>query len=219
MIKIVIADDHTLFLDSLKVMLSTEEEISVIGTANDGKQLLELIQNMAPDIVLMDISMPHMNGIDATEIIRKEYPDIKVVALSMFQQKDYIVKMVNLDVHGYILKDEKADNFVKAIQKIYNGGQFFSKGVLDTAAREEGKEQTPQELPKLSKREREVLLHLAQGDPSAVVADRLGITVNTVKTIRRNIRKKLGINNDQRINLIAYAIKIGLINPNDASDT
>ncbi len=219
MIKIVIADDHTLFLDSLKVMLSTKEEISVIGTANDGKQLLELIQNTTPDIVLMDISMPHMNGIEATKIIRREYPNIKVVALSMFQQKNYIVQMVNLDVHGYILKDEKAENFVKAIQKIYNGGQFFSKGVLDTASKEEGKEQTPRELPKLSKREREVLLHLTKGDSSEKVAEQLGITINTIKTFRRNIRKKLGINNDQNINLIAYAIKIGLIDPNDTPDT
>ncbi|MCK5515546.1 MAG: response regulator transcription factor [Desulfobulbaceae bacterium] len=215
-ITVILADDHTLVRKGLKELLDKIPDISVLGEAEDGITAVKLARDLAPDIVLIDIGMPKLNGIDATKSIVKSNPDVAVIALSMHGERSYVCGAIEAGARGYLLKDSLVDELNMAIQTVYNGefylspkiAHFVVSGFLGkTASDGHG----PASL--LTTREREVLQQLAEGGKNAEIGARLNISIKTVESHRRNIMRKLGIN--RQVELIKYALREGLV-PLDA---
>lgn len=210
--KIVLADDHTLFRNGLRTLLSGVTGIDVIGEASDGIELLELLGKTMPDIVLLDIEMPRMNGIVAAEEALKRWPDLKIITLSMYGDEDYYFKMVSLGVKGFILKNSEIKDVVAAIEAVAEGGSFFSQELLFNLV--SNLKSTPSSVPEdnpelLSQRESEILLHICRGESNNEIADALFISKRTVDKHRSNILAKTGCKNTA--NLVVYAIKHHLV--------
>lgn len=210
--KIVLVDDHTLFRNGLRTLLSGVAGIDVIGEASDGVELLELLEKKMPDIVLLDIEMPRMNGIVAAEEALKRWPDLKIITLSMYGDEDYYFKMVSLGVKGFILKNSEIKDVVAAIEAVAEGGSFFSQELLFNLV--SNLKSTPSSVPEdspeqLSQRESEILLHICRGESNNEITDALFISKRTVDKHRSNILAKTGCKNTA--NLVVYAIKHHLV--------
>ncbi len=210
--KIILADDHTLFRNGLCTLLSGVTGIDVIGEASDGIELLELLEKTLPDIVLLDIEMPRMNGIVAAEEALKRWPELKIITLSMYGDEDYYFKMVSLGVKGFILKNSEIKDVVAAIEAVAEGGSFFSQELLFNLV--SNLKSTPSSVPEdnpeqLSQRESEILLHICRGESNNEIADALFISKRTVDKHRSNILAKTGCKNTA--NLVVYAIKHHLV--------
>ena len=210
--KIVLADDHTLFRNGLKTLLSGIRNFEVTGEASDGCELLELLGRETPDVVLLDIEMPKMNGIVAAEEALKRWPDLRIITLSMYGDEDYYFKMVSLGVKGFILKNSEIKDVVAAIETVVDGGSFFSKELLFNLV--SNLKSTPSSVPEdspeqLSQRESEILLHICRGESNNEIADALFISKRTVDKHRSNILAKTGCRNTA--NLVVYAIKHNLV--------
>jgi len=212
-IKVLLVDDHPLVLDGISARLEGEERLQVVGMANDGKQALERAAKLNPDVVLMDISMPVMNGFEATEQFRQEMPEIRVLILSMHDDREYIVKLIQCGAAGYVLKDVSSNALISAIETVHLGGTYFSSGASQTLFSQLDPEQSPiqteQESEALTSREKEVLKLLAEGRSNKEVARTLDISVRTVETHRLNMKQKLGINT--AAGLARYAIEHNLV--------
>ncbi|MDP2698854.1 response regulator transcription factor [Thalassospira sp.] len=204
-IRILLCDDHALVMDGVRSRLESYDHVSIVGEAGNGQEALTQARDLRPDIVLMDISMPVMNGIEATEKFRETLPEIKVVILSMHENPEYLRTARQAGARGFILKDVSSNDMVRAIEAIASGGEVYSPGLetmSDTRA-------TPDDNMPLTSRERTVLRLLAQGASNKHVARELDISVRTVETHRRNIKRKLGI--DSSAGLVRYAIEKGLV--------
>ena len=186
MINLVIAEDHQSLIDGLKIFFEYENDINVIGEANDGERLLEIVRAKKPDVVLTDIRMPKMDGIAATRIIKQEFPACKVIAFSMFEQDEAMVQMQSAGASGYILKNASLKVVVSAIRAVYNGETFFDESLNATFANSENEVH-------LSKREEEIVRLISQGKTSLEIAELLFIGKTTVDTHRKNILKKLNL--------------------------
>jgi len=164
---IIIVDDHKIFRDGLIMLLNNFDFVSLIGQAANGEEFLELIENKAPNIVLMDINMPKMNGIEATKQALRKYPDIKVIALTSFADDDYIEQMIAAGVEGYMLKRSDIDDFEKAIKKVADGGSYFSPEIIKVISRNlhKDKERKSGErmLSNFTSREKEILNLICKG--------------------------------------------------------
>lgn len=209
-IKITIVDDHALFRNGLKILLNTSKDLEVIGEAGNGKEFLDLLDNELPDIVLMDISMPVMDGIEASKKATELFPDIKIIALSMFGEEDYYYKMIDAGVKGFLLKNSEITEVTEAITQVYKGNSFFSQELLYSVIKNfKAQKEVQEETANLSKRELQVLEEICKGLSNQEIADELFISKRTVDKHRANLLSKT--NSKNTANLIMYAIKNKLV--------
>jgi two-component system response regulator NreC len=198
MINLVIAEDHQSLIDGLKIFFEYESDINVIGEANDGEKLLEIVRAKKPDVVLTDIRMPKMDGIAATRILKKEFPLCKVIAFSMFEQDEAMVQMQAAGASGYILKNASLKVVLSAIRAVANGETFFDDAIANLT-------HTPENEVHLSRREEEILRLVGEGKTSHEIADLLFIGKTTVDTHRKNILKKLNLQG--KTELLRYSME------------
>lgn len=203
-IKVLLIDNHLLVLDGLKAVLESFDHIEVAGTAGLAQTGLDIGREARPHVVLMDINMPKLNGIDAIELFRKELPEARIVMLSMHDSREYISSSVMRGAAGYILKDVSSDEIVSAIETVAGGGTYFSSGVVDVLMeRENGSD-----MHSLTPRERDILGLIGSGRSNKEMAEALGITPATAETHRKNLKRKLGI--ATTAGLIRYALDHGI---------
>jgi two-component system, NarL family, nitrate/nitrite response regulator NarL len=204
-IKVLLVDNHPLVLDGLRALLETYPHIAVVGVARLAREGLEIAKFTRPAVVLMDINMPQINGIEAIELFKEQLPDTRILMLSMHDSREYISTSVMHGASGYILKDVSTDEIVSAIEAVAGGQTYFSSGVADVLLERRTAENT---LP-LTTREHDVLLLIAAGNSNRDIALALGISATTVETHRKNIKKKLNISSTA--GLTRYAIENGLM--------
>lgn len=202
MIRLAIAEDHQSLIDGIRLLLEYEEDISIIGTANDGEELLHIVRLKQPHVVLTDIRMPKIDGITATKIIKKEFPHIKVLAFTMFEQTDAIEQMMNAGASGYILKNSSLQEVLNAIKVVSKGEIYFGKNVNVNSI---NKESSNKKKGKLTKRQIEILALVAQGKTSRQIAEQLFIGVQTVDTHRKNMIRILSLHGKGE--LLRYALE------------
>jgi two-component system, NarL family, nitrate/nitrite response regulator NarL len=205
MIKVLIADDHQMFVDGLKSLLEESTEINVVGEARNGKEVLEICNEKEVDIVIMDINMPVMDGIQTTKELLKKKPSIKILGLSMFNDRDYIADMLKAGALGYILKNTGKENLLNAIRTLQSGASYLGEEVSKTLLNSFIKNgQVAQLIEKLSDREKEVLEYIATGLTTQEIAEKLFISKNTVETHRKNLLYKLKARNTAELVNNAY---------------
>ena len=207
--RILLADDHALFLSGLSGLLARRPECEVVGTAANGAECLELIRTVPHDVVLIDIDMPVMDGIEATERALAEHPDEKIITLSMHAEETFYFRMVEAGAKGFILKSADLDEVVAAIHVVCEGGSFFSQELLQhlVGSLKTSRHDQPEEL--LSDREKEILLLICKGLSNQEIGDRLFISKRTVDKHRANILEKTGCKNTA--NLVVWAIKNSVV--------
>ena len=199
MITVAIAEDHQALIDGIQSYLEYEDDITIVGHANDGQQLLEMIGNRPPDIVLCDIRMPKIDGITATKIIQKDFPYTKVIAFTMFDQEEAVRQMLDAGAAGYILKNSSLEVVKKAIRAVAVGKTFYDQNIhLPTSEKTTSKNV-------LSKREKEILSLISRGKTSHEIANQLFIGKSTVDTHRKNMIRKLGLSGAGE--LLRYALE------------
>lgn len=212
-IRIVIADDHTIVRSGVISLLSLNPDFEVVGEAENGREAIELVRSQQPDVVLMDIGMPVLNGLEATRRIKKEFPHVKVLVLSGYDNDEYILQMIQSGANGYILKNSFLDDLYSAIRSVNEGMAFFSpsvsKIIVESYVHQPGEGETSKPKRLLTPREREILQLIAEGHLHHQIAERLNISVRTVDTHRQNIMKKLDIHDTA--GLVTYAIKNGIV--------
>ncbi|GGB73749.1 oxygen regulatory protein NreC [Flavobacterium suaedae] len=185
MISIVIAEDHQSLIDGIKVFLEYEEDITVVGEANDGKKLLDIVIKKKPDVVITDIRMPKMDGITATKLIKKELPDCHVIAFTMYDQDEAITQMQEAGASGYIMKNSPLKTVLSVVRRVVSGEKVFDTPIQPQKAENKS-------IP-LSKREMEIVKLVGEGKTSQEIAELLFIEKSTVDTHRKNILKKLNL--------------------------
>ncbi len=210
MISVIIVDDHKLVIEGIELMLSNSEGIQIVGTAANGLEALELIHEMSPDIILLDLNMPVMNGLELSKKIHSQKLKSKVIILSMMDELKLIQKLVQQGADGYLLKNSGKDEIVEAIRKVYKGEKHFDKKVLIQLMANTPTTKTRQSLiPKISKRENEILKLILDELTSNEIAHKLFISLGTVETHRRNLINKLGVRNTA--GLVKKSIEFGLV--------
>ena len=212
-IKVVIADDHTILRQGIKSLLDIQEGIEVMGEAKDGREAIKTIEELLPDVILMDIAMPGLNGLEATRRIKKKFPKVKVVVLTMHANEEYIFQILNAGADGYLVKETAFQDLISAINAVHKGEAFMSpsiskKVMTDYIQRAQGEEKVG--FDTLTTREREILQLVAEGNSNKKIAEALFISPKTVETHRAHIMDKLNIHD--RAGLIKYAIRKGMIN-------
>ncbi len=209
-IRIMLVDDHKILREALKGVLEREHDIALVGEASDGAEALELAKELRPDIVLMDIGLPGIGGIEATRTLRADQPEIKIIALSTFSDRRIVLQMLDAGASGYVVKSAGRDELLRAIRAVAHGRTYLcpdSSAVLVESVRgKQAAEQPPRE--QIGKREREVLQLLADGHTSPQIGERLHIATSTVDVHRRNIMRKLELHSIAE--LTKYAIRNGL---------
>lgn len=209
-IKVFLVDDHKLFLNGLKLLLSSMPGFTVVGEASDGREFLEVYKAAHPDVVLMDIAMPEMDGIQASRIALENDPNLKIVTLSMYGDQEYYTRMLECGVRGFLLKDSDIQEVKMAIQSVADGGNYFSHELLrNLILAKKDKEVETYDEEHLSEREMEVLIEICQGLSNNEIADKLFISKRTVEKHRANILLKSGCKNTA--SLVVYAIKNHLV--------
>ncbi|WP_396144113.1 response regulator [Flavobacterium sp.] len=198
MITLVIAEDHQALIDGIRSFLEYEEDITVLGEANDGEMLIDLVRKKQPQIVLTDIRMPKCDGICATKTIKKEFPNTKIIAFSMFDQAEAIHQMKDAGASGYIMKNSSLKKVLEAIRIVAKNGDYFDDSITTT-------DLTSKEEIVLSTREKEILRLIGEGKTSQEIADILFIGKSTVDTHRKNILKKMNIQG--KTDLIRFAVE------------
>lgn len=201
MIRLAIAEDHQSFIDGIKLLLENEEDILVVGTANDGEELIDIVRLKQPNVVITDIRMPKLDGINATQQIKKEFPNIKVLGFSMFDQQSAIKQMLNAGASGYLLKNSPLDEVLKAIRSVYGGNTYFDADIEIEIENDANK--STKGL--LTKRQVEILSLVAQGKTSREIANELFIGLHTVDTHRKNMIRILGLQGKGE--LMRYALE------------
>ena len=210
-IKVLVADDHQIMREGLRAMLEKEHDIVVLGEAEDGRMIERMARELAPDVIIMDVAMPDLNGIEATRQIVAELPGVKIIALSMHDDRRFVLNMLKAGAAGYMLKDSAFTDLAKAIRVVMSGKTYLSHEVTDIVVKDYVSSSQPAESSAfhlLSPREREVLQLLAEGKTSAQIGENLHISVKTVETHRQQIMIKLKIRSVAE--LTKYAIREGL---------
>jgi two-component system response regulator NreC len=213
-IRILLVDDHAVVRAGLRMLLGADPELQIVGEAENGAQALRLVDEVAPDVVLMDISMPDMNGIEATRKIKELAPNVTVLALTMHEDDQYFFEMLAAGASGYVPKRAAPNDLISAIHAVHNGGVFLFPSVArvlvqDYVQRAARAGAAGHSFDVLTEREREVLSLIAQGLSNQEIADQLVISAKTVNRHRENIMAKLNLHS--RVELVRYAIEKGLI--------
>lgn len=211
LIRVLIADDHTIVRSGVRLLLEAEADMEVVGEALDGREALDLAESLQPDVVLMDITMPEMDGLEATREIKTRFPQINVLVLTMHRSDEYFFEMLKAGASGYILKGAKTSELINAVRVVQQGEVFLYPTMTQKLVNGYLKlsEWDKEAGPSLSPREKEILSLLAEGYSNKEIADLLVISPSTVHSHRSNVMDKLGLNN--RRELIQYARKRGLI--------
>ena len=210
-VRLILADDHKIMREGLRALLAKQKEIEVIAEADSGRGVIELCSQLHPDVVVIDISMPDLNGIDAARQITRQAPDIKVIALSMHSDKKYVKEMLAAGASGYLLKDAAFEELGMAIATVLKNKTYLSPQITDTVVKDYVNEHVPKDSivsTALSAREREVLQLIAEGKSTRDIAAKLFVSVKTIETHRKQIMDKLGFNSIAE--LTKYAIREGL---------
>ncbi len=214
-IRVVIADDHAVVREGIKMILGREPDIEIVGEAGNGREALDLVAKTRPHVVVMDISMPEMGGVEATRRVKEAYPKVNVLALTMHEDESYVFQLLKAGASGYVLKRGAAQDLVQAIRSAARGEAFLypsvARSVLaDYLKRVEAGEERHR-FDGLTEREREILALIAEGLSNQEIAQKLYISIKTVQTHRTHIMEKLDLHN--RAQLVRYAIRKGLIEP------
>ena len=209
-IRLLIVDDHPVVRRGIAACLNHKENIEIIGEAADGRDAVRKARELLPDIVLMDINMPQMNGLAVTEWLRREMPKVNVLILSMHSNTEYVLRIIQSGARGYVLKDAPTDELIRAIETVQGGEAYFSSDVARVALTQfvRGRNDGPA-VSQLTNREREVLTQIAEGLSNKEIACQLGVGVRTVETHRERIMRKLDIHNVA--GLTRFAISKGLV--------
>jgi two-component system response regulator NreC len=214
-IRIMIADDHTIVRQGLARLLNDQPDLKVVGQAVNGRQAVDKTLELKPDIVIMDIAMPQMSGIEAAKRIRKKLPKAKVLILSMYSHEHYIHDLFETGVSGYLLKDSSGRDIIQAIHAAMNDETFLSpsisKVLVDTYRSPRKSSSRADRYKQLSNREREVFQLIAEGHLTRQIADLLCVSISTVKSHRAKIMEKLDV--DTPVKLVHFAIQLGLVDP------
>ncbi len=211
--RIVIAEDHTILREGLRALLSSDPDFDVVGEAEDGREAIHVVESLTPDLVLMDLSLPRMNGMDAIREIKRRCPKTRVLALTVHRTEEYILATLRAGADGYVLKDATHTELVMGIKSVLTGKPYLSPGVSDKViqgyleGRKTLRSHTPWET--LTQREREILKLIAEGYKNREIADYLYISVKTVEKHRANLMKKLDLHNTPA--LTAFAMEKGLV--------
>jgi DNA-binding NarL/FixJ family response regulator len=207
---ILIADDHDMMAAGLRAIIEQELRITVVDTVGDGRAAIARARDLKPDIVVMDVHMPLLNGIEATREIMREQPDLAVIALSMHDDRHFIVEMFRAGARAYLLKHCAFDELGQAIKSVLSGKKYISPSIARLVLEDylQRIEDAPRSASSLTAKERQVLQLLAEGYPTRIIADMLHVSVNTVDTHRKNIMEKLGLFSIAE--LTKYAIREGL---------
>ncbi len=212
-IKVLLVDDHAILREGLRALLSLAGDIEVVGEAGDGREGVEAATRLKPDLILMDVAMPVMDGLEATLEIRRQLPECKVLILTQHDNKEYIFPILRAGASGYVLKKAAGAELVSAIRAVHQGGAFLhpsvAKAVVEGYVGRDGEHEEHQGLDKLSEREIQVLKLVAEGLSNQEIADMLVLSVKTVMGHRANVMQKLGFHN--RTELVKYAIRQGLV--------
>jgi len=197
MINILIADDHQLLIDGIKATLAGVEDMNIVAEVNNGYQVLEQLETeLKVDIILMDINMPKLDGLSCTKMVRKKFPDVRIIALSQYDEKRFVKQMMKNGASGYLLKDSGKETLVKAIRTVFGGEPYFCERLSMRLINMELKMQDTKSLfPKLSKRELEILRLIGRELSSQEIADKLFISFHTVESHRANLMSKAGVKN------------------------
>lgn len=218
MINILIADDHAMFADGIASILENEERFQVVGRCLDGPEALKFLENNKVDILLLDVNLPGMSGIDVCKEVSSRFKDTKVLAISMFNEESFVTEILNNGAMGYILKNTGREELIKAIETVLGGKSYFSDDVTQTIMkglmkqRTASKKSTP-ELPKISRREKEVLELIIKEHTTQEIADELFISLKTVESHRSNLLAKLNARNTA--GLVRIAMENNLIETNE----
>ncbi|BAS26075.1 response regulator [Limnochorda pilosa] len=213
-VRVLIVDDQQMIREGISLILKSHPGIEVVGEAANGREALERVEASQPDVVLMDISMPELNGIDATVVLKRRFPQVKVLALTVHDAEGYILQLLRAGASGYIVKKAAGDELIEAIRCVCRGDYYLhptvTRQVIEEYVRhmQEGT-RGPEDL--LTERERQIVQLAAEGYKNREIAERLNISLKTVETHRANIMQKLNISD--RVELVRYAIRAGIIEP------
>lgn len=212
-IKILLVDDHNLVRAGFRSLLSTLTDVEIVAEANNGMDAIHQVRQSQPDLILMDIAMPGLTGLETTEHILAEFPGMKIILLSMYTNEEYVLQAVRIGASGYLVKDADAVEFELAIRSVYQGGNYLSPAVsghvMQGYSRQAQQEDPNPESGALSSRQREVLRLIAEGYTTKEIAIQLGITIKTVDAHRTQLMHDLNIHNVA--GLVRYAIRSGII--------
>lgn len=207
-IKIVLADDHEIFRNGLKQLIDKEPDMQVIGEASTGKEAIELFDKLTPDLIILDINMPEMNGLEAAQKVKKDHSDTRIVIFSLYDNEDYVISALNVGASGFLLKDTSNKIFLNALRAVHLGEQYYIGEVSDVVIRHLKNMHNPSDGNHmirntsdivLSKRESEIIDMIAEGKNSKQAADELGLSVRTVDAHRYNVIKKYSANSVEEV--------------------
>lgn len=211
-IRVLLVDDHAILREGIRALLAISKDIDVVGEAGDGQQAIEQVQELLPDVVLMDIAMPGLDGLEATRRIKDRFKNVKVLILTQHENREYVFPILKAGADGYVLKKAAGTELISAIRAVHEGGTFLyptvAKTVVEDYLRPDGTV-TDRRHPRLTEREIEILKLVAEGKSNQEIADLLCLSAKTVNGHRTNIMDKLDLHN--RTELVKYAIRTGLI--------
>ncbi len=211
-IRVLVVDDHTIVRDGICALLNLAADMEVVGEAADGREALDKVRELTPDVVIMDIAMPLLGGMEATRRIRKDFPATKVLALTQYSDKEYVLPVIEAGAHGFVSKTAASSELAVGIRSVYRGDSFLSPSVaklLVESFQQGGLQDRRDPYDQLTGREREVLKLLAEGHTTQEIADILVISPKTVEGYKTSLMDKLDIHN--RVDLVKYALRKGII--------
>lgn len=209
-LRIVIADDHQMFIDGVKVLIRNEPQFEIVGEALNGQQALELVEKLSPEILITDINMPGMSGTELTKIVKQKFPETKVLVLTMYNDREIISEIFATDAEGYILKNTGKQELITALTRLADGGTHYSPEVMNVMLAQAKKEKKIREQTEnLTERETEIIRLITQDFSTAQIAEKLFISPRTVDTHRKNIIAKTGVKTI--VGLMRFAYDNGLI--------
>ncbi len=213
-INILLVDDHTLIREGLKLILKKNKNFKIIGEASNGVEAIKYIEKNANKVhvVMLDITMPELDGFEVAKIVRQSYPDIKILALTMHSEESYITKMIDVGVHGYVLKDSNLEDLSTAIQTLLDGKPYYSSDVsaiMINSLMNKDKKKENTEINNLTEREVQIIDLITEGFKSSEIAEKLQLSTRTIEVHRRNLMKKLDVKNTAE--LVSFVLKSKLI--------